>query len=1492
MQHRNFQALAVLLGALPAAVVTLVVSLGAAVVLPSPIAHAAGGQCKWEGGAGAPTYQSCLVEDCVGRGGMAQCTRGVGAVQSGLTDAQVGPDKWVYGGVEDYYNPTFTNPYYCAAAGGTWGPTVPGGVNYTCLNLPADILGGGGRTTNSQSRVFSIAKQFADDWLGRDPSCGPSTIQSDTNWGVVTQSLGTPISSSRNIVYAGTGCASTILITFTKTRAARCAPPSTSRNATTGAECFIPADVCLDYTNPVSVLSGAKYQKEIDYSPSADTGLQFVRHYKSAGYYWPTYLGGMSAPDDMTADDFWSHSYQRRFIATPSNSYTMAVVRRPNCSLMVFDTQGNEITNRGGVNGSGARLQTAGGGWDLTLPNSDVEHYDSAGRLVTITGRNGRVTTLAYGGNGKLSTVTGPFGHAITLAYMAYGADQLLTSVTLPDAGVITYAYDQYLRPVSVTYPDGKSRQYEYADVSNRWQLTGIFDETGGRFSTYTYDTAGHVTSESHAGNANIYTFNYGGIYGQPTTVTDPLGAVTQFGMVAAKGAYRRGSFSQPCLICDSTASTTYDANGNPATETDFDGHQTVYTFDTNRNLETARTEASGTPRARTISTTWHSTFRLPTQIDEPGRRTTHTYDGNGNVLTRTVTDTTSNASRTWTYTYNGFGQVLSIDGPRTDVSDVTVFTYYSCTSGAACGQLATVTDAAGNITSYTSYNAHGQRLSMTDPNGTITTFGYDARQRLTSRSTAGEVTAWEYWPTGLLKKVTKRDGSFAVYDYDAAHRLMKITDTAGNTVNYTLDGAGNRTAETVRDASNTVVLSKTRTFNSLGRVVEDNGAANQTTSYTYNGAGQVIETNDPFGRTAEQAYDELGRLTSITDPALGLTQLAYDGVDNLVSVTDPRALVTSYAYNGLGDQTGLTSPDTGATGHTYDAAGNLDLATDARSKTGDYSYDPAGRVSGVAYSDQTIAFMYDQGSTGHGQLTQLVDGAGTTQWSYDSWGRVTSRAQTTGSVTLTVGYSYDTAGRLASLTTPSGRTVGYTYDTSGRVSSLTVNATTLLSGVTYQPFGPITGWQWGNGTSTQRAYDTDGQLTSLSSAGSSTFTYFPDGRIQSRTDDFAGAAPPSTGTATFTTASTSNRVQSVAGLFTRTYSYDAAGHTTSDGGRTFTYNDAGRMKTSTAGGVTTTYSYNGLGERVKKTNANVTAYFAYDEAGHLVGEYDGSGTLIEETLWLNDIPVATVRPSGGSSVKVYYVHTDQLNTPRRVTDPATNTVIWRWESDPFGATAAAEDPDGDTVTFTYNLRFPGQYYDAETALNYNYFRDYDPVTGRYVESDPTGLGGGINTFAYATGDPLSYSDPQGLFVLPLAVPVVEGLVNTIGMLYVLLKAHDAMEHNSDPPAKGADIIRFPSRESRVDMKQCRADDPDDPCTRSWQQLKEFYTLIRNAEARILGANSNPRVPPQEINQITAFKRQYNVAAETHNLVCPHKRVPLFQMGPVPVQRYGLPPEF
>ncbi|CAN7591582.1 polymorphic toxin type 44 domain-containing protein [Pseudoduganella sp. LjRoot289] len=120
-----------------------------------------------------------------------------------------------------------------------------------------------------------------------------------------------------------------------------------------------------------------------------------------------------------------------------------------------------------------------------------------------------------------------------------------------------------------------------------------------------------------------------------------------------------------------------------------------------------------------------------------------------------------------------------------------------------------------------------------------------------------------------------------------------------------------------------------------------------------------------------------------------------------------------------------------------------------------------------------------------------------------------------------------------------------------------------------------------------------------------------------------------------------------------------------------------------------------------------------------------------------------TVTGSVASGASVYYIQTDQLNTPRAITDQA-NALVWKWDSDPFGMLPPNETPVSST-RFTFNPRFPGQYFEKETNLHHNYYRDYEPLTGRYLQSDPIGLGGGINTYGYVSSNPLTSYDPMGL---------------------------------------------------------------------------------------------------------------------------------------------------
>ena len=305
-----------------------------------------------------------------------------------------------------------------------------------------------------------------------------------------------------------------------------------------------------------------------------------------------------------------------------------------------------------------------------------------------------------------------------------------------------------------------------------------------------------------------------------------------------------------------------------------------------------------------------------------------------------------------------------------------------------------------------------------------------------------------------------------------------------------------------------------------------------------------------------------------------------------------------------------------------------------------------------------------------------------------------------------------------------------YSYDSAFRITGITDTDNSALS----QSYG----------------YDALDRLNSATGTSlNETWTYDANGNRQTQ-----GGASSST----YTVSPTSNQLASISGVLTRTYAYAASGQTTSYGGITFTYMDSGRLSSVSNNGATTTYLFNALGQRVKKSGTSVTL-FVYDESGHLLGEYDGSGNLIEETVWMGDVPVATLQPNG-TGVSVYYVHTDHLNTPRRITSPSTNAIVWRWDSEPFGTAAANQNPSGSGATFVYNPRFPGQYYDVETGLNYNYFRDYDPGTGRYVESDPIGLHGGISTYAYVNGNPISNRDPSGKVVVPVGTPDEVSTIN------------------------------------------------------------------------------------------------------------------------------------
>ncbi|RDZ26828.1 RHS repeat protein [Lysobacter silvisoli] len=684
-------------------------------------------------------------------------------------------------------------------------------------------------------------------------------------------------------------------------------------------------------------------------------------------------------------------------------------------------------------------------------------------------------------------------------------------------------------------------------------------------------------------------------------------------------------------------------------------------------------------------------------------------------------------------------------------------------------------------------------------------------------------ITRYTYTPTGLVSQITQPDGAYTVFGYDAAHRLTSITDNAGNQIVYTLDNAGSRTREDTKDSGGALKRTLSRVYNQLGQLKTGKDAYNHATGYVYDAAGNLDTTTDAQGTVTDNAYDPLGRLTQTLQDTAGInanTQFQYDALDRLTKVTDPKGLHTQYQYNGLGDLTQLTSPDTGVTTYSYDAAGNRTGQTDARAVASGYQYDALNRLTAVTYptASLNVAYSYDTAqascTTGEtytqGRLTRMSDASGQTDYCYDRFGNLVRKttAFATGT-TLATRYSYALGGALTGIVYPDGTAVDYQRDAQGRISEVGYTPVggsrqRLVHNVQYAAFGPVTAWTYDNGRVLQRLYDQNYAPTRVAdTSGSGLYVDFtldnvsriselrnrsnaldaryrydalsrldqlqdgPSGTpIETYTYDATGnrtGKTTSAGTAAYTYPSTSHRLSTVGGVV-RTYSDN--GNTTSVGGTALqlSYDDSNRLvQTQVNNAVVMNYAYNGRGEQVRRYLGANSKLSVYDEAGQWLGEYDGA-TPLQQVIWLDNYPVGLLVGSGAAQ-KLHYIQPDHLGTPREVIDPQRNVSVWKWQlkGEAFGASPPEQDPDLDGTSFVFDLRYPGQRYDAASGLNYNYFRDYEAAVGRYSTSDPIGLNGGLNTYLYSDANPFLIFDQYGLLGQMVAQGVCELITGTGG---------------------------------------------------------------------------------------------------------------------------------
>ncbi len=851
------------------------------------------------------------------------------------------------------------------------------------------------------------------------------------------------------------------------------------------------------------------------------------------------------------------------------------------------------------------------------------------------------------------------------------------------------------------------------SSFTTRWSYTAqglVASKTAsnGAVTTYSYDSAGNLVQVVNPlGHTDSYQYDAAGHVtghtspaGLVTTYTyDPRGRVASITVVSGNGSQ--------------TSQYTYAPGGGLSRAVLPHGYQVDYVYDNAQRL-------TGWNDNRGASASY--------ELDAMGNRTREEIrdlSGSQWVLARSINTLnqvdriTAGGYLTVSYAYDANGDLVRVANGQSESTSIGLD---------ALRRVRAISDARG--TSTLTLNAQDEPITASDFNGVATTYTRDALGNATSETSpdTGQQSI-QYDALGLPSTVTDGLGQATAIERDLLGRptLVTYADGRTTTLRYDLTATSKGYLGEIVDANGTTTYERDQ----LGRVTKKtqrliNGTA-RSVGYAYASNGLLASTTYPGGQVLQHVYDATGQITGLN----------WAG----------QPLVTGITWNPLGQPTGWSWNLPGSSSaipatRSYNTAGQL-TATEFSS----YLYNSAGRIYNLTQN------LWKPGSTDPLETT-LAQANNTWNVQYDSLGRITQMGDGV-------------------------RIVTYQYDANGNRTS------SVRTTVTGTP--PVI-------HTLTRTYGTAAGHNRLLGFEQTAATTGPQG-----TSSFAPA----------------------------TYQYNTAGDLVGDGLMSYAYNSQGRMESATTGASPeapkTKYAYNALGQRVFKTEPLYSAAgrpastknlnnlladeddketaqeqpgliqqlvnffsklwspstsdaeklgwtYVYAEDGSLLAEYGEGGAATSgsaQYLWLptsnGPMPIAAVIKG-----QTYAVHSDHLNTPRKLTQ-ADGQVVWQWAYSAFGdeqPTTAAKRFTSEMTTpnhgstsiadVTFNLRYPGQYFDKETNLHYNYFRTYAPDMGRYTQGDPIGLEGGWNRFGYVGGNPLRYADPKGLQV---ATPVPHPLL-------------------------------------------------------------------------------------------------------------------------------------
>jgi RHS repeat-associated protein len=1149
--------------------------------------------------------------------------------------------------------------------------------------------------------------------------------------------------------------------------------------------------------NPIHVVTGNKYQREADLRSLPGTlAIEFTRHYNSEATDHAGVLGAG-----------WRHSYEASIrVGAAADWIDLWQADGRHLEFRRTEVAGKYLAKRAGDGELTA--QAAGHTWrwptgrellfaaDGRLSSiregsgSLVLHYNDARQLISAVDPQQRTLRFEYYRNGRLAAV-----HAMAKATWRYTYDAVgnLAQSAHADGSLLRYEYADARHPHHLTgISAGSLRPTDYGEP-----------ESLERIATWAYDAQGRGILSSHPNDAGKVTLQYGRGY---TDVTDAFGRVSRYVTSMRDGTAMVSEVRGPgCSRCGQGDATYQYDESFQLTEVAARHSPTLrYEYDNRRLIAITRESALIARYRYKGDATRPERIELPSIKPDGMHFIAIEYAPNGQPrgiresgYSPTPEGGFSAIEREVAIDYDAVGRVKAIDGPRTDVKDVAEFAYD------AKGRLARVRAADGQERRV-DYDVAGRPVRLSQSAGHAIGIEYNLAGRITAltqfRGSVERRIQYRYDRVGRLTAVMDPDGREQVVAYDAAGRASRFSENGSDTVEERLYAPdGQLSGAAVFRRSGELLRALHYSYDAQRRLQEvRDGDGPPLRRYEYlDGDTEPHRVIDPLGFEIALGYDRLGNLDSMLSPDGGSTRFSRDESGRLVGVTAPNDARTSYAYDDFGRRVREDSPDRGTTDYRYDAAGNLIGRTDARRETTTYVYDAANRLIEVAEGQGKTRLEYN-----NGVLSAVSGPSSEERFQYGVDGQLKSHHRRIAGKTFSTSYGYDLDGRLKTLTLPSGARLRYRYTREGALRSVIQEGwfgnrvllgdpddgsgagagrltfgNRLVSSTAYNPrtghitrrategvskeeyeydeAGRVVGIK-GNSLAGSFHYDPVGRLTAATTPlGKFTYSYDPNGNRLASSEPSRpvpasflatrGRAWEGATATRYAYEPQSNRLSEVEGSYKTLYRYDAAGNPIQIGNLRYEYDSAGRLvRLFKDDRLVADYAYNAWGERIRKTlhgrSKPETTLYTY-EKHRLIAESNALGEVQREYLYLGQHPVAML--DHGTA---YWIHTDRHGTPLAATDQ-DQRIVWKATYQPFGKALVHEDPDGDGKPLSLNLRFPGQYADSESGTHYNYFRNYDPQSGRYSTADPIGLEGGANSFSYVGQSPLNAIDPLGLYL-------------------------------------------------------------------------------------------------------------------------------------------------